>query len=581
MSLLLLFGGGAAPTEQFGAVSFSGVGSFFATPQVSVSFGAVTFAGVGTFTARAGLPVYAVVSFEGTGGFLPIARFTGDDYRLYVVSTTGTVYGQAENAQIRSVTFELNGTGGLDFTLPISDSDTSLIQPGREVQLYRGNQLLFWGPIVRQQLSLNEASYQCAGLFWYFERRFMGRADRINQLTNGDFEQSETGWSFANGVGHSIDFVHKIEGAKSLKLTGSAADHVQYAHQSWTHPVGGHPLGDFLTVAVWVWIPSADYLGGAADDIGLAAIHYRGTAVIGTDSAEIGDDTTKNEWIELEVGLPAVKEGDVVEVRLFPPHGTAYFDLANLTAMESLSFVPFPPAPVEIVTIMHGIVDYAQSRAPYDFGHGKSDLNIGTAGAASGVLKPEGIAYQFADHRNIGDALLEYVRQGVVDFDFALTPTTRTFTTYAPRKGNHRPDLTLQLDATLADFSWSWDGEAGASSVVVLGPGDGPDRPEGGAQDTSPFGGLTLEWVESAPDEVTIGELDDRAAARLAVGINPTVIEATTLPGVGVIGQLQTGDTVPVVISHGPLAINATYRAVAVIIDPHTDQATVTLNVET
>jgi hypothetical protein len=45
-----------------------------------------------------------------------------------------------------------------------------------------------------------------------------------------------------------------------------------------------------------------------------------------------------------------------------------------------------------------------------------------------------------------------------------------------------------------------------------------------------------------------------------------------------VIGQLQTGDTVPVVINHGPLAVNTAYRAVAIAVNPQTDQATVTLN---
>ena len=575
MSLLLFFsgtGGGGGPVEEFGAVIFSGEGSFSATPPANLA--AVAFAGVGSFTTSGGLPIYAVVSFEGTGSFLPIARFTGTDYLLKVVSKTGTVFGEVENARVGSVAFELNGAGGLEFTLPISDPDTALIQAGREVQLWRGNQLLFWGPIVRQQIGLNEASYQCAGLLWYFERRYMGRADRTNLLTNGDFENSETGWSFEGGVIHSVDLTRKVEGAKSLRLTGATADHVQYAKQTYTHTQQWHPYGDFVTVAAWVYVPSADYVGGAADDVGLVAIHYRGSEVIGTDSDSIDDDTVKDQWIPLEVGVGAVKEDDTVEVRLFPPHGVANYDLVTATLMESLSFWPGS----DVANIVFGISDYAQSRI-FFLNHGKSDLNIDRGGATTGIVKD--VTYQFAEHRNIADTMLEYVRAGDIDFDFALTPTTRTLTVHHPRKGHHRSDLTLQLDTTVADFSWSWDGEAGASSVVVLGPGDGPDRPEGGAADTSAFGGLTLEWVESAPDDVTVGGLDDRAAERLRVGVNPTVIEATTLPGVGYIGQLQTGDTVPVVISQGPLAINATYRAVAVTINPHTDQATVTLNVET
>lgn len=563
----------SGPTEHFGAVAFSGTGSFAATTS---TFAAVTFAGTGSLAVAGGVPVYALVSFEGSGSFLPVARFTGDDYRLYVVSKTGTVYGLVDDARIGSVTFELDGAGGLDFTIATTDPDASLIQPGREVQLWRGNQLLFWGPIVRQQIDLDEASYQCAGLLWYFERRFMGKADRTNLLVNGDFENSETGWTFNGGVTHSVDFTRKVEGAKSLRLTGATADHVQYASQTYTHTVQYHPAGDAVIVSAWVFIPSADYDGGSLGDIGLAAVHKRAGVTINDpeeSAAQIGDDTVMDQWIPLEVTVSLVREDDTVEVQLYPPHGVANYDLVTATMMESLSFWPG----ADVATIVAGIADYAQDRLAFD--HGKSDLNIDHAGPATGIVKD--VTYQFAEHRNIADSILEYVRAGNIDIDFALTPTTRTLTTYHPRKGHHRSDLPLTLDTTVADFSYSYDGEAGASSIIVLGPGDGPDRPEGGATDPAAFGGLTLEWVESAPDDATVGDLDDRAAERLRVGINPTVIEATTLPGVGVVGQLQTGDTVPVAITRGPLAINTTYRAVRVTVDPRTDQATVTLNAET
>ena len=561
-----------AATEHFGALTVAGIGSLTADGANALA-AAAAFAGAGNLAATGGLPVYALASFEGTSSILFVSRFTGDDYRLYVVDKTGTVFGQVEQARIGSVTFELNGAGGLDFTLPVTDPDCSLIQAGREVQLYRGNQLLFWGPIVRQQIGLDEASYQCAGLLWYFERRFMGKADRTNLLVNGDFENSETGWTFVGGVTHSIDLTRKVEGAKSLRLEGSAADHAEHAMQTYTH-TQWHPYGDAVVASTWVYISSADYEGGAVNDIGLVAIHKRAGVVQGDPAiAEIGDDTLQDQWIPLEVVVPAVKEGDTVEVHLYPPHGVANFDLVTLTLMESLSFWPGQ----DVATIVAGIVTYAQDNNI--FTHGKSDLNIGTAGAATGVVMDT--TYQFAEHRNILDAILEYVRGGFIDIDIALTPTTRTFTTLAPRKGHHRSDLPLTLDTTVANFSYSWDGEAAATSVVILGPGDGPDRPEGGASDTTAIGGLTLEWVETAPDDVTVGRLDDRAAERLRVGVNPTVIEATTLPGVGVIGQLQTGDTAPVTISRGPLALSAvTYRAVAISINPHTDQATVTLNPE-
>lgn len=574
MSILLLFGGagGGGPTEQFGAAGFTGTGSFTALVRVYATVG---FTGTGSFSATGSLPaVFALASFTGTGSALFVSRFTGTDYRLYVVDKTGSVYGQVDDARIGSVTFELNGAGGLDFTIATTDPDTALCQPGREVQLYRGNQLLFWGPIVRHQIGLDEASYQCSGLLWYFQRRFMGKADRTNLLTNGDFEAGENGWTFNGGVTHSVDLTRKVEGAKSVRLTGATDDHVQYASQTYTHTTAYHPDGDAVIVSAWVFVPSADYLGGALDDFGLVARHRNTDGdIIDAQVAEIGDDTVQEQWIPLEVAVTAVKAGETVDVLLFPPHGVANYDLVTLTLMESLSFWPGD----DVADIVAGIVDYAQDNGI--FTHGKSDLNIETAGAATGIIKD--VTYQFVEHRNVADSILEYVQAGDIDIDIALTPTTRTFTTYHPRKGHHRADLLLTLDTTVADFSYSWDGEAAASSVIILGPGDGPDRPEGTATDTTFLGGLTLEWVESAADDTTVGGLDDRAAERLRVGVNPEVIEATMLPNAGVVGQLQPGDTAPVNLTWGPLAVSSTYRAVRVALDPNTDQATVTLNVET
>jgi hypothetical protein len=526
MSILLFFSGaaGGGPTEHFGAAAFSGVGSFTASVRV---FASASFSGVGAFNAQGGVRFYALVSFAGSGSFLPIARFTGTDYRLYVVDQSGIIFGQVEEARIGSVTFELNGAGGLEFTLPTTDPDNALIQPGREVQLYRGNQLLFWGPIVRQQIGLWETSYQCAGLFWYFTRRFFGRADRVNLLTNGDFENGETGWTFVNGVAHQADTTRKVEGARSLKLTGATADHTQYAIQSYTSTQQWSAPGDFVTVSAWVYIPSADYDGGAIEDFGLVARHKDVNGnIVDSQVAEIGDDTEMDTWIQLEVGLPNVKLNETVDVLLFPPHGVAWFDLVTATLMESLSFYPG----ADIGTVVAGIVDYSQSRI-FFLDHGKSDLNIDRNIPITGLVR--NITYQFAEHRNIADAILEFVRAGDIDFDFIITPATRTFTIHYPRKGHHRLDLALELDDTVADFTWSWDGEAGASNVVILGPGDGPDRPEGGAADQAAFGGLTLEWVEQAPDDVTVGQLDDQAAERLRIGVNPTIIEATTLPASG------------------------------------------------
>jgi hypothetical protein len=511
------------------------------------------------------------------------------DYKVFVVDQEGTPYAgsgvddEVPNARLSAVATELNEAGGVTVTLATTDPDAALFQTGREVQVFVDGitNPVFWGVIVRPQAGLDESSWQCAGLLWYFAHRHMGRADRVNQLTNGDFELGETAWAFS-GVTHAVNTnpTYVLEGTQSLRLASTVADHAQFAYAGWTHPAGGYPGGDYLTASAWVYVPSADYVGGAANDYSLVIIHRRAGTILGGEAAStIGDDFTFDEWVQLETGIGGVVEGDTIEVRLFPPHGVAYYDLVSLNFMESLSF-GYPGPAVDVTDVIEGIVNYAQSRLA-GLDHGKSDLNIDFTGTPTGITRQ--IAYQFEEHRNILDAIMEYVRAGYCDIDIALTPTTRTFTVHAPRKGSLYGTILNLGDVTtpgnLADFTFSEDLENAASSVVLLGPGDGPDRPEGGAIDTSFVGGaFTAEIVESAPDDATVGQLDARAAERLITAARPEILEVTTLPGAGVIGALEVGDTVPVVISHGWLDIDDTYRATRIEADLLKDQATLTLN---
>lgn len=511
----------------------------------------------------------------------PALALTGPlpTYEVNVVDVDGTAFGTLSDvARIGPIIDELNGVGGVTITLPTTHEDAELMLPGREVQIVYDNEVVFWGPIVRPQAGLRESTWQCQGPLWYFQHRYFGTADRANLILNGDFEDGEDDWTFEEGVSHSIETnpTWVLEGTQSLELNGSTADHIEHAQQIYTPVVQYHPLGDAVTVSAWVFIPSVGYLGGALDDRGLVVVRRAldGTA-IDVQIAEIGDDTAKDEWVQLEVVVPSVRVDDTVEVRLYPPHGTGFFDLVTLTLMESLHF-----GGDDVGAIINGIVEYAQDLNPA-FTHGKSDLNITADADTTGKIVTR--TYLFSEHRNIAEAIEEFVRQGAVDIGFELTTTTRTLRVYnsvdaATGKGTAFATA-LDLATNLADFSWAWDGERAATSVVVLGPGDGPDRPEGGAADTGFLGGLTLELVESAPEDVTIGELDDWAGETLGVAKAPEIVEVTTMPGTPI---PATGDTVTLFIVHGWLNVGAnTYRVARREVDPYTGQARLTLNVVT
>lgn len=493
-------------------------------------------------------------------------------YQAFVVAMDGTQYGELVDATIGPISFELNGPGAVEVSLPTTAAAAAYPQFGREIQIWRDGLIIWWGPIVRPQIELWQATWGCAGLLWYLKHRFMGRADRVNLLTNGDFESGETGWTF-NSVTHSADTAHHQQGTHAEKLIGAVTEGENWAKQIYTHTTASFPIGDFLTLNAWLYVQSSGYVAPAVGLRGLFCAHYNAANVLlDIQFTVLDDDTPQDQWVNFEVGMINVAAGDWLDIRLYAPNGTCWWDLATLTAMESLTFGYYTP--VDLADIIADIVLYAQDR--YVFTHGKSDLNIDTAGAATGILMSQ--VWQFVEHRNIADVIDEYVKSGYLDIDIAITATTRTFTTYAPRKGSYKSGDTLTLDTNIASFRWSFDGEAAADNVVVLGPGSGPARPEGGAIDTSLWGGLTVEAVDTAATDVAVGQLDDKAGELLRVGLHPEIVEATTYPHSALIGDLVVGDSVPVVIVHGCINITADYRIVKMTLDPATDQATYTLN---
>lgn len=488
------------------------------------------------------------------------------DRRVLVVSPTGYVYGDLANA-VPVVSWELNGPGGADISLAPGDSQAPLLIGGREVQVWNNGNLIFWGPLVRGQATMESLTWQCAGLLWYFSRRYFGQADRVNLLSDGDFELDAVGWDLgATGeVVSALDPAPVVSGEHSVYVDGSS-----YVSQVYTHSIS-HPLGDLLTLAAWVYIPSADYVG--PNDLAQGLYVERRTSggdFITATWEPINDETPKDTWLRFEIELPYVQDGDQVEVRLYAPDGVAYWDLAVLTAMESLSFFD-----TDVHVIAGSIVLYAQDRYS-TFASGKSDLNIDVELTDLLGLK-RSRTYQFAEHRQILDALTEFTETGDFDMDVIIVDeTTRRFVTYA-EKGEERA-TTLSMGTNLSSFSWSWDGEAAANSLVVIGPGDGPDREEGAAVDTAFLGGLTLEAISTAPDGATVGELDARAAEELKLYRRPEILEVTTRPGVGLVGVLQVGDWMPVDIDWGGVTIDGDWRIVRMTLDVLADTLSLTLN---
>lgn len=609
MSLLLLFATpeGDAPEVLFNAratmdvaqptivaaaaVSFD-ASATFAPSGIQVAPAAVSFAVDSDFAVAATKDVpWASVVFKATAKVAFVTRIEGDQWRLVAVDMDGTRIAEFEAATIAAVVDEKNAEGAIEFGLPADDPKASKLPPMQEVQVWKGDTLLKWGPVFRPQANSRTLQFTGAGLEWYFLRRHFGKADRTNYIDNGDFEEGMTHWrpSFAyySNVqappANSIVSFPTMTGRRALRLTGAADDHDTFADQGFQWEVDEtlSPDGDRFTVTGYVYVHS--YLGPANESRGLmleristtephpdpvlAALGYK--ASIEHVFARIDEETPTGQWVKLEAALttpPKAGEPEGVRVTLYPPHGSATFDRISLVLDEATRFYGTDQA-----QIAEGIVEHLQDPA-YD----KTDLLIGTNCPPTGVQRDR--VYLHAEHENGKGALddLTQMDDGI-DYSVEVTPTTRTFTTHYPRKGVDHLDLVLEYGRNVEEFNWAFDGAVASNQVISLGSGDGSAREEGIASDLTALEGVSLEDVYVATEGADISSLDNRAAARLEIIKNPVILELffkdTTLAGV-----LRTGDRVTVRVNRGYVQVDARYQVVRTAIQPAADKMSAVVN---
>lgn len=506
-----------------------------------------------------------------------LAASTNPVYAVYVVSKTGAVVATltTEPANVQSWEHELNDPGSCTIELPTTAITQADVTFPNEVQVWREGRCHFWGPVTRIDANERTVRLQCRGLLWYFDRRFFGKADRDNLIGNGDMETgSLSSWTSSGPDTAASDTTIKIEGAKSGKLVESTAGADSYIYQNVSVTAGG--VGELITVAAWYYIES--FTAAALDSRGLFVEVENGSTVESFDFAVIDDQTPRLAWQRAEVTVwMAPNTTRTVNVRLYAPQGTIYWDAVTVTKMESLSFYGQDQA-----RIAEHIVAYAQDNQA--FTHGKSDLLIAATSTScpnTGITRDA--HYQMADHANIGGTLREFSElDDGFDVSVEQNGALRYFHTWYPAKGTDRTasvSITNTMLAGDAPFGWRYDGEQAANQITVLGEGDGPDREEGGAVDNSAFGGTTFEDVISARPGTPIDRLDALAAEELrARKLVTSVTLSLHEPSANLLGTLTVGDQVDVNVDHGYLDIDGTFRVVAMRFEPGREVLTLEMN---
>jgi hypothetical protein len=540
---------------------------------------------------------------------------TGKEWRLVVTDVEGNTIAELENAVLSGITYELNKAETWSFVLRQNDPKCKFILdvPLRECQVWRGDQIMAWGPMVRPAVDDKYLTVNCVGALWHLGRRFIGKADRTNYLANGDFENGLAGWDFftnqvliAGGApnaqpelpGATTVTYPNVSGTHSMKMENYVDGADAFASQalSWTVPSTSRE-GDVFTAKAYVWVESCGEKNAAYEERGLHIERFSGSELdpdpfvqatlpgamktLEHKFVALNESTPKSVWTRMEVELTSPLSGasEWVTIRLYAPNGVVYWDAASLTYAEKLAFYG-----VDQALIVKGIVEHLQ-----DIAYGKANANITTLTPLTGVLRTR--VYEHSEHPN-GLAAIEEFTSLTDGLDIAMryTPTQRILTTYYPRKGTFKAFYILISDdgnlgeSDIATYTWSFDGETAANSVIVLGTGSGSDREEGFKQDTSVFSqGQTLEQVFVAAPEARIDSLDAIALERFEIAKQPISLTLRTthpLPGApDPIGMVWPGDDIEIHLTRHDFSAVGIYRVARMVVDP-TGTVEFTLNLQ-
>jgi LysM repeat protein len=667
----------------------------------------------GELDVSAGIITELVATWTTDGEFTVSIPAVPGKKRVELVGADGSTLASLPNAVVGAITYRLNAWETWGFTMPVDDPKAHLVteQRIREAQLWRGDQLLSWGPMIRPSADDKNLVVQGAGARWHLSRRHVGKANRDNQLCNPSFEDGLACWNFMKGK-YFLDYAPVgpydarvygpgRDGPRALELnidlqpyvtpvaatssvpqshtvvsgdtlwdlaeffygSGTEWGRIYDANQAqiqadaiaaglwnprdpghWIFPgqvftipgvvteqvvaappddgtrwgdvfayqnlvVAGGQRGVTATLVAWVKVPSAQLRGYGPNRMGVLLQRFASnyatsnfwtdnalpntwggarafyTDIIESSSSRLDEGHPLDGWIRHECSI-TVPPGatEVLHARLCGVQGRTYWDKASLTYDSA-----FEQFDVDQATIVAELVEHAQDPA-FD----KNDVNITTDAPATGVERT--LVALHSEHGNVWDLVTGYtaLRDGL-DIGMRYTPTERILTTHYPRKGATRRGLHLQLRRNVAAFTWTFDGEAAASSVIVLGTGDGSDREEAAEIDTTAFAdGLILESVVAVGPDTEVDLLAELADEALAVAVNPEVLVVTTYPHDAehperdLIGKVWEGDTIPVTIRKGPrttagvitgwqFELDDDYRVVELTINPD-DSLAMTLN---
>ena len=568
------------------------------------SFGDGTFGTGSTFSPPANLVSIRLVDIHG-------------NVTAVLTDSMGT---GTSDAQLKGISWRLNGTGTMQFDVPKDNAyvgDIKLMQT--EVQAVYNGTVIFWGVVWRVDSSGSVTNVQAKTLDSYFDRRYVGKPDRTNWVTNGDFSSGTlgsmpTGWAYASGVstyttGYQSSTYSLLNG-KSLEIrcTGrnvdtrsngapvdSPTDPDDYSGPDesvvqWVQNTYG--TGQLFQFAAWFMIrddATFNWKGKPFDGRGFYVEAWDSTKANWTGRSAvtpISDKTPRNEWVRATVDL-WLEANEWAMIRLYPVAGTSSLDSGivwddvGMYLFESLSF--YSDNGTDLTDIIEGLVAHAQ-----DTTYGKTDLNITPDPSNSATGYVANVAYQHVDHDNILRAINAFVESDQVDWDITWdTGAVNRYVTVATQIGSVKSSYNLTIDgasSNVIDARYAEDGNEYANSILITSRYSGPSRKESGARNVA-SGEQAWEYIGRLDSDHGIDWLArqalDELSQRQTINWSLTVrLAQEDFPSVDhpVIG-LSPGDWVSVTSTWGRLNWSTkSMRIIRKSYDPSTNITTLELN---
>ena len=477
-----------------------------------------------TFESVFSGPVYAraIVRSQGPGfaSFLPPAPLPGSigahEYAVLVTDKYGNAYGEIRSAIPTQIDWLLNGLGQalIDFDImdptlgsgttvssfggPLGQSilPVSSIPGGREIQVWRDGQLIFWGVPTSVSFDAKQVHLTCQGLLWYVAQTSFGPITHNYAMNPGFEEYAPPGpqttvpsWIMV-GVGFGT-YVERgsagngfqvLVGQNSVRLVTIGAVDTAYLQQDFTIANSGSQ-GLAIFASAWFYIDGS-FTPGPSN----LGIQMFGTGVTVISQGSITPDIAPNQWqrITCECYIPPNQTNTTVAIALQTVSGVIYWDQVNVTVEES---VGSPPTGCDAQYTISLIVGYMN-----DPTRGKSDHAMPFVGPPTGKNLVR--IYQFFDNAPMLDALNEYPTIGVCDFEVTWDATGhyRQFQIFPPAKGSYKFNYPIILgEGDTTDLQGSIDGTQAATAVRWLGQGStGSSQDMGYAAFPSFLGGRTM-----------------------------------------------------------------------------------------